>query len=526
MRARSRAMKSRGLTTDVIPPVSCSARWMWIVVLLLGSCAPAPTSIPVTLTAPAPTPTAEVVSQAPVCQIGSTFLHADGTILVAVPSGEFTMGHGNADNPAHRVILSDYWIYSTEVTNQQYSVCVAQGRCNPPDSTDNPGFGGFQSLNKPVVGVTHDQARAYCSFMGGDLPTEAQWEKAARGSDARPYPWGTSDPSCDLLNYNNCTKQAADVTGSQDGHSPYGALNMAGNVYEWVEDWYDPRYYTASPTGDPPGPAEGRARVIRSSGYHGSADQSLSYGRSYSSPDDHRPDLGFRCVVGNPEYFAPACSRAPAIRPEDMTTTTVDCPDISIDVQVTACRYGGGSVVTFDDDHPQDTNASFGGIVGCTLLSGRPGTYPISYECRKASIAVMSSRCVYSGVPQGICPSHYAPDPPTGWCAWDGSRSVGIDCPTGEFYDPVTHCCRITTGEPRDFKACPVGTVFTETANRTYACLLAEAVWQSPEISEAINPPVCGNVCDLTVELCSVRNLVFCPTNCSCLAVGRKCPEP
>ena len=103
-------------------------------------------------------------------------------MLVAVPHGEFPMGHGTADNPEHKVVLSDFWIYSTEVTNSQYSLCVAQGWCTPPAPVDNPDFGALSVAQRPVVGVTYDQARGYCHFMGGDLPTEAQWEKAARGA--------------------------------------------------------------------------------------------------------------------------------------------------------------------------------------------------------------------------------------------------------------------------------------------------------------------------------------------------------
>jgi hypothetical protein len=436
------------------------------------------------------------------------------------------MGHGTADNPEHRVLLSDYWIFSTEVTNQQYSLCEVQGSCTPPDLRDNPAYLSFEGLNRPVVGVTHDQATAYCRFVGADLPTEAQWEKAARGPEALPYPWGEAEPACDLLNFRDCTGKSVDVVANLDGASPYGALNMAGNVYEWVADWYDPVYYETSPQGDPQGPGDGRTRVIRSSGFRSGADQSLSYARSYSSPNDHQPDLGFRCAVGDVSYFAPACGLTPTVDEDQMTDATVECPQISIDLQITACRFGGGAVVTFSNSDPQDPNASFGGIVGCALLSGKPGTYPISYECRQASTAVMSSSCTYSGVPDGGCPPHYDFDPATRVCVWNGGRSFGIDCPAGEFYDPVAHCCRITTGNIVDFPVCPSGSVFTETSKDAYGCLPATHARPAPRVSEPINPPVCGNLCELTVELCSVRNLVFCPTTCACLAVGRQCPDP
>ncbi len=495
-----------------------------VISLLIAGCGPAPTDIPVTLTAPAPTPTLAPVDLVPPPQIGATFLYADGTTLVAVPHGAFVMGHGTADNPEHTVILSDYWIYSTEVTNHQYAMCVAQGRCAAPDAADDPGVLEYGDQNRPVTGVTYDQAREYCNYVNADLPTEAQWEKAARGPEANLYPWGSEAPSCDLLNFGECSKLSSDVTSHPKGASAFGALDMAGNVYEWVADWYDPVYYEGSPAGDPPGPSTGRARVIRSSAFRSTANQSLSYARSYSAPADHRPDLGFRCVVKDPGYFAPACRLAPVLESQDLASVVQDCPEISIDVQTTACRYGGGAVVTFKDDHSEDPNASFGGIVGCTLLSGQPGSYPLSYECKRASTAVMGSSCTFSGLTAFACGSHYAPDAASASCRWDGALTVGIDCPTGEFYDPVSHCCAVSTGDLGDYPACPPGTDFTKTGPGAYACFPAGSAGHVPSQSQGINPPVCPGACQLSVDQCSVRNLVFCPNTCACLSVGVKCP--
>lgn len=492
--------------------------------ILAAACAPSPAPIVVTLTVAPPSPTVAPVDLTSPMQVGSAFLYVDGTTLVAVPSGPFAMGHGTADNPAHTVTLSDYWIYSTDVTNHQYSICVAQGRCSPPDPIDSADYSDVDALNKPVVGVAYDQALAYCNYVNASLPTEAQWEKAAAGPKANPYPWGTSQPSCDLLDFNNCLKQTSDVTQNTKGGSYYGALDMAGNVYDWVADWYDPLYYKNSPPGDPPGPETGRTRVTRGSGYRSTDMQSLTYARSFTSPRDHRRDLGFRCAVNQLTYFAPACQLAPAVPASAPAPVTVDCPNISIGVKTTACRYGGGAVVTFNDDHPQDPNASFGGIVGCTLLSGQPGSYPLSYQCRTASTAVMSSSCLYSGLSGAECTPHYALDPTVGLCRWDGNPTAGVACPTGEFYDPVHHCCLVSTGHITDFPVCPVGTVFTETVTDQYVCLPAGVVQHVPSQVVDINPPDCPGLCNLSQVLCGQRNLVFCPNNCTCISVGVKCP--
>jgi formylglycine-generating enzyme required for sulfatase activity len=493
------------------------ARFLFLTFILVA-CAPPPTPVVVTLTVAPPTPTIAPVSLVAPMQSGSTMLYADGTTLLAVPSGSFLMGHGKADNPEHTVTLSDYWIYATKITNAQYALCVVQERCTAPDGTDNPAYSAFGAGNQPVVGVTYDQAVDYCNFMDASLPTEAQWEKVARGAEASLYPWGDAAPSCDLLNFNNCEKHVTDVTHYAAGVSPYGAFDMEGNAYEWVADWYDPLYYKQSPPGDPPGPATGKARVQRGSSYRSNPAQAVAYARSFASPHTHDGDLGFRCVVTDPSYFAPACQLSPAMSGSELAALSVECPQISIDVKVTACRYGGGALVTFNDDHASDPNASFGGIVGCTLVSGAPGSYPLSYQCRKGSTAVISTKCSYAGIPDASCPAHYQFDSSTGVCQWMGERTNSIECPTGDFYDPVHHCCMVSTGNIADDPVCPVGTVFTEAEPGRYFCLPAGSALDAPRVQAAINPPVCPGACELTPDSCTQRNLVFCSTTCACLS--------
>ena len=495
-----------------------------VLAAILAGCGHVPTPIVVTLTAAAPTPTLAPISLTAAMQVGSSMPYADGTMLLAVPNGPFQMGHGKADNPEHTVTLSDFWIYETKVTNAQYSICVTQERCTAPDPGDNPAFSEFQSRNDPVVGVTYDQAMSYCNYMNASLPTEAQWEKAARGPSASLYPWGDADPSCDLLNFNNCVKHTSDVTQYVKGRSYYGALDMEGNALEWVADWYDPLYYKSSPPGDPPGPADGRARVQRGSSYRSSPVQAVAYGRSFASPKTHDGDLGFRCAVSDPAYFAPACRLSPVVSEAQLSTLSVDCPVISIDVQTAACRFGGGAVVTFNDDHPKDPNASFGGIVGCTLQSGAPGTFPLSYACKTGSTALLSTSCTYAGITNPSCPAHYSFDSATGVCEWDNSRTASSNCPTGDFFDPIHHCCMVSTGQVVDKPICPVGSVFTETGADQYYCLPGASALIVPVQTKSINPPVCPGQCLLSPATCTQRNQNFCLTTCSCMSVGVKCP--
>ena len=492
--------------------------------LAVSACAPATPPVLVTLTAPPATATVEPIDLTAAMKVGSTMRYTDGTTLVAVPSGPFKMGHGAADNPEHTVTLSDYWLYQTKVTNAQYAICVAVGRCTAPDAGDNAGFADFGNRNRPVVGVTYDQAQAYCNYMNAALPSEAQWEKAARGATGALYPWGDAQPSCDLLNFNNCVKHTTDVVKYAAGKSPYGALDMEGNAMEWVADWYDPLYYKSSPPGDPPGPADGRARVQRGSSYHSNPIQTVAYARSFAGPRTHSGELGFRCAVSVPTYFAPACEIVPEVSEAQLKAASIDCPQISIDVQVTACRYGGGALVTFNDDHPQDPNASFGGIVGCSLKSGTPGSYPLSYACKQSSMASLSTSCTYSGIQGASCPEHYALDASTGLCKWDNSRTKSIECPSGYFSDPIHHCCMVETGKIVDAPVCPVGSAFADIGSGRYFCLPGSGAVSAPQVLQPINPPTCANTCNQSTELCAQKNLVFCSTMCTCISVGVKCP--
>ena len=280
-----------------------------LLITLLAACAPAGT--PAATEAPATTvsaanpptavPTAAPIDLAgPPMQVGSTYLYFDGALLVAVPGGSFTMGHGGSDNPEHTVTLSDYWIYSTKVTNLQYQQCVAVGKCTPPDTQVNLSYTDPSQESNPVVGVKWAQGEAYCEYANGQLPTEAQWEKAARGTDARMFPWGNTFNK-NLLNSAEGGKGDTTAVGSYPGNaSPYGAMDMAGNVWEWVWDWND--RYPSDTQFDPTGPSTGTYRVSRGGSWRTTAER-VTCAMRYptSQPTVCFDDIGFRTVRRVPQ---------------------------------------------------------------------------------------------------------------------------------------------------------------------------------------------------------------------------------
>ena len=267
---------------------------------------PTPT-LAVTPTPPTPTLTATNTA-APSPTLAPTMVSGmDGMALVYVPAGKFLMGSAVSDTfaqkneqPQHSVTLDAFWIDRTDVTNAMYTQCVSAGACQKPKAivskTRPDYYTNAQYGNYPVVFVTWDDAKAYCAWAGRRLPTEAEWEKAARGTDGALYPWG-NQPFDDTRGALQPTATDTTPVGSYPaGASPYGALDMAGNVWQWVADWYAADYYANSPAQNPTGPANGTLHILRG----GSWDVVRSYVRaavrdSYQGSITYE-QIGFRCA--------------------------------------------------------------------------------------------------------------------------------------------------------------------------------------------------------------------------------------
>ena len=306
---------------------------------------PTSTSLPTSTTSliETSTPTEIPATPTPAFSVGSTIVsEKDGMTLVYVPAGEFQMGinainavaacqeiHAHAsssflcfpngyenEGPVHTVYVDAFWIDQTEVTNAMYAKCEEAGECHPPhlarSNTRDSYYGNPRFEDYPVIYVSWNDAVAYCKWAGRRLPTEAEWEKAARWDDElqaqRIYPWGNSFDgslvnSCDvncpsssrITYYNDGYEDTAPVDSYPAGRSFYGAYNMAGNVSEWVADWYSEDYYHASPSKNPQGPSSGLARLLRGGSWDDNGEFVSSFIRRWRDPSLFYETVGFRC---------------------------------------------------------------------------------------------------------------------------------------------------------------------------------------------------------------------------------------
>ena len=231
----------------------------------------------------------------------------DGMVMVYVPAGDFEMGSagGNDDaQPVHTVALDGFWIDSTEVTYARYWRCEEAGGCErPPEVSVYPAWDHYDKEeygHHPIWKVTWAHADAYCAWAGGSLPTEAEWEYAARGPEGFTYPWGNTEPDCGKANYEagtgGCVGDSKPVGSYPAGASWCGAQDMAGNADEWLADWYAADYYATSPAMNPTGPSSGTRRVVRGGGEMSSLVILRGYTRQALPFDYQGPATGFRCA--------------------------------------------------------------------------------------------------------------------------------------------------------------------------------------------------------------------------------------
>lgn len=247
-----------------------------------------------------------------------------GARMIYIPAGIFRMGDDESqpdEAPSHVIRIDSYFIDETEVTNGQYQQCVEAGACNPPSrsgATYHPAYFGDPSFdNFPVIFVNWFNARDFCGWRGARLPTEAEWEKAAGFEPTLAiryvYPWGdefdgTRLNFCDVnctrddrnTDYDDGHRDTAPVGSYPSGRSPVGLFDMAGNVMEWVADWYDPRYYAQSTDTNPLGPLDGEYKAIRGGSWLSSEDEVRVSGRGSYDPSVSRAHLGFRCAMTAP----------------------------------------------------------------------------------------------------------------------------------------------------------------------------------------------------------------------------------
>lgn len=245
----------------------------------------------------------------------------EGAPMIKIPAGEFKMGDNKGprnERPEHMVWVDTYFIDQYEITMERYQKFLDETNHDFPPLWDD-GAAFEEAADRPAVGMAWGSAKAYCEWVGKRLPTEAEWEKAARGTDGRRYPWGHMQPFVDIARYNLGTTGwvgyaitlapvTSGVTGMSIRHglkggtkSPYGLYHMAGNASEWVVDWYDRNYYEKSPKRNPQGPGTGEKKIYRGGSWEDPPKRLRVTTRASAEPnfpvDANDLTIGFRCAM-------------------------------------------------------------------------------------------------------------------------------------------------------------------------------------------------------------------------------------
>jgi len=232
--------------------------------------------------------------------------------MILIPGGTFKMGTdniGSGEKPVHTVTLSGFRISKSEITVSQYRACVDAGACSQPDTGYYCNWGKKDRGDHPINCVNWNQSQAFCKWAGGRLPTEAEWEYAARSDDERKYPWGNQEASCKFAVmcdgvtkenkstiFSGCGRDGTwSVCSKPAGNSKSGLCDMAGNVWEWVSDWYGD--YPSTPQKNPKGPVKGELKVLRGGSWNSMPKNCQSAVRNGYLPDIQNYDAGFRLVM-------------------------------------------------------------------------------------------------------------------------------------------------------------------------------------------------------------------------------------
>jgi formylglycine-generating enzyme required for sulfatase activity len=299
------ALSISGMIMVMIAAVACSNTDNWLAIAATEISAPTLWVEGTPISSPAPVKTEPI----------TLFIDDHGVPMALVPAGPFEMGsYDGADDeqPVHTVALDVFYMDQYEVTNSQYAICVDAGICDP--TTDTTAFessysrriyyGNPEYADYPVIYANWYEAQKYCEWRGARLPTEAEWEKAARGGlEGKSYPWGNESPLCESGAKNGAKFDDDGVCNDTDteqvgGFSPngYGLYDMAGNVWEWVSDFYDADYYASSPANNPSGPEDGSYPVVRGGSWNSRADRLSVSDRRFNDPKSGALDSGFRCA--------------------------------------------------------------------------------------------------------------------------------------------------------------------------------------------------------------------------------------
>ena len=446
----------------------------FIMILVLGACtgesgpATAPIELPPTEVPPieesttVPEPSLVPVSLSGP-EAGSEMAWMDGSILSFVPAGEFTMGSGSAEAPKKTVFLGDYWIFQTKVTNSMYAFCVAVGACAAPaQELGTPLYDNSIYANYPVVGVSWDMAANYCSWVGDGLPSEAQWEKAARGASGGQFPWGNANPDCNQGNFAGCVDTLTDVTKYAEGASPYGLLDMAGNAFEWVNDYYSENYYNSAPFENPTGPSSGEFRVVRGSGFETEFDQVTSAIRRPAGNAYHNRDLGFRCVIQDPLPIAPMC-QLPSYIPSAVVSSG-ECQSPLVEVGASYCEFNRAYTSVDLQDGASYEVLTDGYTCDDAVIDGQRRLTCKGPDGTTGEVTVCNSACSISPDVTGaspVCDSGYGLDPSSSSCLYSPvSAEPGVaGCPAGYVLIDRGEQSSCVSGLGAD-GLCPDGTYF------------------------------------------------------------------